>query len=176
MMDDDLYRQKAAAKLEEYQAVIKQYQAKVKGKLVNSRIDVEKQMDDLQKELAEAKAKILALGDDVKDKSKEVVATMGVAVENLGQSVTQLFKLEDYQAIIKDCKEKAKGKMASSRDDFEKHLDEVQKNLDDAREKIMGLGDSAREKSGEAVAHVGNAVDQLSGKMKKLFKHHDDDD
>ena len=61
-MDDDLYRQKAAAKLEEYQAIIKQYQAKAKGKIVDSRIDVEKQMDDLQKELAAYVGKKLGHG------------------------------------------------------------------------------------------------------------------
>ena len=89
-MNNDLYRQKAEAKIEEYKAVLQQYKAKAKGQVADSRIDLSKQIDDLQSQLDEAKGNLLNLGEAAQDKSKEVLAGVSIAINNLKGSMQDL--------------------------------------------------------------------------------------
>ncbi len=90
-MSSEAYRAKAEAKLEEFQGRIITARGQLKGASADVRIDLEKQIDRMEKELATAKKKAGELADDAGEKWSELTEQVEDAFGGIASAVKGFF-------------------------------------------------------------------------------------
>ena len=90
-MSSDAYRAKAEAKLEEFEGRITTARAQLKGASADVRIDLEKQIDQMEKKLAVVKKKAGELADDAGEKWSELTDQVEDAFEGIAGAVKSFF-------------------------------------------------------------------------------------
>lgn len=63
MSDKELYRQKKQAELDEWQAEVDKYKAKASGVSADIQLEMNKQIEALERKIEEGKAKLAAMGE-----------------------------------------------------------------------------------------------------------------
>jgi len=90
-MSKEAYRSKAEAKLEDYQSRIDAARARLKGASADARLDLEKQIGAMEKQLAAARRKAGELADAADDAWSDVTRELDDAFEGITSAVKDFF-------------------------------------------------------------------------------------
>jgi len=75
-MSKEAYRQRAEAKIEEYQAKLNEARAKAKGATAGARLEAEKHIADLERKLDSGKKRLREIGDAAEDAWEDLAKSL----------------------------------------------------------------------------------------------------
>ena len=86
-MSNAVYRQKAEAKIEEYQAKLKVIRAKLKGSSADARLEAEKHIRELEKQIDTGRKKLAELGDSAEEAWTKLAKGLDQAWEDTSERI-----------------------------------------------------------------------------------------
>jgi phage-related minor tail protein len=90
-MSREAYRAKVEAKLQEYQARVDEARARLKGAAADARLDLEKQLSEMEKTLAAVKTKAGDLAEAAEEAWSDLTKNLDDAFEGMTGAVKEFF-------------------------------------------------------------------------------------
>jgi F0F1-type ATP synthase membrane subunit b/b' len=83
-------------------------------------------------------------------------------------------KIKEYQVTVQAYREKEEHAASDAKQDLDRQIIELQARLDEAKERVIELADTAKDSCSEIISDVGDSVESLTVKIKDLLGRDDD--